>query len=102
MKKMQSENEGAIVITTLSINFLEAQGQLIVDIGDGIQLKFKLIQALTGGLITCKNEEDSFKNEGTRVVTTISSTLILWILCLMLTAAISAARGLIWQNFKPI
>ena len=31
--------------------------------------KIKLIQTLTGVLVTCKNEEDPFKNEGARVVT---------------------------------
>ena len=29
----------------------------------------KLIQAFIGILVTCKNEEDPFKNEGARVVT---------------------------------
>ena len=39
-------------------------------IGDGILTKFKLIQALIVDLIVCKNEEDPFKIESTRVVTT--------------------------------
>ena len=39
-------------------------------IGDGILTKFKLIQALIVVLIVCKNEEDPFKIESTRVVTT--------------------------------
>ena len=39
-------------------------------IGDGILMKFKLIQALIVVLIVCKNEEDPFKIESTRVVTT--------------------------------
>ena len=38
--------------------------------GDGIWLKFKFIQDLIGVVITCKNEENPSKNEGTRVVTT--------------------------------
>ena len=33
-------------------------------------MKFKLIQALIVVLIVCKNEEDPFKIESTRVVTT--------------------------------
>ena len=37
---------------------------------DGILTKFKLIQALKVVLILCKNEEDPFKIESTRVVTT--------------------------------
>ena len=36
---------------------------------DGILTKFKLIQALLVVLIVCKNEEDPFKIERTRVVT---------------------------------
>ena len=32
-------------------------------------IKFKLIEALMVVLVTCKNEEDSSKKEGTRVVT---------------------------------
>ena len=30
-------------------------------------LKIKLIQTFMGALVTCKNEEDPFKNEGARV-----------------------------------
>ena len=63
------KNEGARVVTTLFINFSDAQGQLS-PISDGILPKFKLIQAFMVGLVICKNEEDSSKNEGTRVVTT--------------------------------
>ena len=37
---------------------------------DGILTKFRLIQALIGVLIVCKNEEDPLKIERTRVVTT--------------------------------
>ena len=37
---------------------------------DGILTKFKLIQDLILVLIVCKNEEDPFKIERTRVVTT--------------------------------
>ena len=36
---------------------------------DGIMTKFKLIQALIVVLIVCKNEEDPFKIESTRMVT---------------------------------
>ena len=43
---------------------------------DGILTKFKLIQALVVVLILCKNEEDPFKIERTRVVTTF---LRMWI-----------------------
>ena len=38
----------------------------------GIWPKFKLIQAFTHALDTCKNEKDLMKNEVTRVATTFS------------------------------
>ena len=38
--------------------------------GDWVRLKIKLIQTVMVALVTCKNEEDTFKNEGARVVTT--------------------------------
>ena len=38
------------------------------EVSDGIFAKFKPIQAFMVGLVICKNEEDPFKNEGTRVV----------------------------------
>ena len=38
--------------------------------------KIKLIQTFVGVLVTCKNEEDPFKNEGTRVVTTDLQLLV--------------------------
>ena len=65
------KNEGARVVTTLFINFSDAQGQLTSVVSDGILPKFKLIQALIVVLIVCKNEEDPFKIESTRVVTTV-------------------------------
>ena len=60
------------MVTTLFINFLDAQGQLTpkTQVNDGILPKFKLIRAFMVGLVICKNEEDPSKNEGTRVVTT--------------------------------
>ena len=39
-------------------------------IGDGIWQKFKLIQAFAVVTVTCKNDEDPFKNESTGVLTT--------------------------------
>ena len=63
------KNEGARVVTTLFITFLDARGELTQNkISDGILMKFKLIQALIVVLIVCKNEEDLFKIESTRVV----------------------------------
>ena len=40
---------------------------------DGIWPQFQLIQAFIVVLVTCKNEEDSVKNEGARVITTFLS-----------------------------
>ena len=40
------------------------------EVSDGILPKFKPIQAFMVGLVICNNEEDPYKNEGTRVVTT--------------------------------
>ena len=44
----------------------------ISGVSTGILPKFKFIQAFIVGLVTCKNEEDSSKIEGTRVATTFS------------------------------
>ena len=38
--------------------------------GGWVWRKIKLVQTFMGVLFTCKNEEDPFKNEGARVVTT--------------------------------
>ena len=64
----QIKNDGARVITTLFIDFPDAQGQLTPN-SDEILLKFKLIQAFMVGLVTSKNEEDPSNNDCTRVVT---------------------------------
>ena len=39
-------------------------------VSGGIPSKFKVIQAVIVYLVTCKNEEDSIKNEGAGVLTT--------------------------------
>ena len=56
------------MVTRLFIDYLDAPANSVV--GNRILTKFKLIQAFMVGLVTCKSEEDSSKNEGTRVVTT--------------------------------
>ena len=63
------KNEGARVVTTLFINFSDAQGQLTPKSVMESCRNLKLIQALIVVLIVCKNEEDPFKIESTRVVT---------------------------------
>ena len=40
------------------------------EVNVGIPPKFELIQAFMVVLLTCKNVEDAFKNEGARVLTT--------------------------------
>ena len=66
------KNEGARVVTTLFIDFFRRSRAANSEVSDGILPKFKLSQAFMVGLVTCKNEEDPPKNEGTRVVTTFS------------------------------
>ena len=63
------KNRGARVFTTLYINFSDVQGQIKSGIGGGIWPKFELFQAFMHVLVTCKNEDDRFKNEGARVFT---------------------------------
>ena len=46
-------------------------------VGDGIWQKFKLFQAFMVVLVTCKNDEDPFNNESTRVLTTFLPLLVM-------------------------
>ena len=59
----------------------------------------KLIQACMVGLVTCKNEEDPSKNEGTRVVTTFLP--VYEDVSRRTRAANSTVQGLVCPNFKP-
>ena len=63
------KNGGARVFTTLYVNFSDAQGQITLESVVGLLPKFELIQAFMHVLVTCKNEDDRFKNEGARVFT---------------------------------
>ena len=66
------KNEGTRVVTTLSRDqFFRCSRGANYIIGNGILRKFKLIQAFIAVLLICKNEEDPFKIENTRVVTTL-------------------------------
>ena len=65
------KNEGARVFTTLYIDFSDAQRADKSRVSGGIWPKFELIQAFMHVLVSCKNEEDSIKNEEARVVTTL-------------------------------
>ena len=62
------KNESARVVTTLLI--FRRSRAANSQVSDGILPKFKPTQAFIADLVTCKNEEDPLKNEGTSVVTT--------------------------------
>ena len=66
------KNEGARVLTRLYVVFSVAQGQ-ITEISGEILPKFELIQVFMVVLVTCNNEEDPIKNEGSRVLTRFST-----------------------------
>ena len=71
-------------------------------IGKWILTKFKLVKAFIVELIICKNEEDPFKIESTRVVTTYTSLIIsLWRFSRLSRAANSTVQGPIPTNFEP-
>ena len=56
------------MVTTLYSYILDAAANSVA--GGWMWPKIKLIQTLMGDLVISKNEEDPFKNEGARVVTT--------------------------------
>ena len=64
------KNEGARAGHNNSHQFLRCSRAANSIIGDGTLTKYKLIQAFIVVLVICKNEEDQFKIESTRVVTT--------------------------------
>ena len=67
----QINKEGARVFTTLFIVLFFSRCSRAVNsvVSGRIWLKFELIQALLHALVSCRNEEDQIKNEGTRVFT---------------------------------
>ena len=75
MKKIQSKMKVLEWSQHYSLIFKMLKGSYLQNkkICDGILTKFKLIQALIVVLIVCKNEEDPFKIESTRVVTIVLS-----------------------------
>ena len=64
------KNEGARVVTTLYINFSDAQGQLTRKSVMESCRNSNSSEFLWLVLLSAKNEEDPSKDEGTRVVTT--------------------------------
>ena len=69
MNKIQSKTKVLERSQHYTFNFKRPIAANLV-VGDGIWQKFKLIQAFIVVLFTCKNDEDQFKNESTRVLTT--------------------------------
>ena len=65
----QMKNEGARVVTTLYSYILDAQGQLTLKLVDGCGGKSNSFKLSWKSLLPT-NEEDPFKNEGARMVTT--------------------------------
>ena len=63
------KNEGARVFT-LYIDFSDAQWQITPESVVGSGRNLNSFQLFTHVLVTCKNEDDSIKNEGAIVVTT--------------------------------
>ena len=66
------KNEGARVVTRLYVVFFGRSRVAYSKVSGGILPKFEIIQAYIVVLVTCKNEEDPIKNEGTRVLTRFS------------------------------
>ena len=66
--KIKLKNEVARVVTLYSY-ILDAQWQLALWLVFGCGQKSNSFVAFMVALVTCKNEEDPFKNEGARVVT---------------------------------
>ena len=62
------KNEGARVVTNFLLIFRRSRAANS-EVSDEFLPKFKLIQAIIVGLVTCNNEEDPSKNDCTRVVT---------------------------------
>ena len=77
-KIRSDQNEGTRVLTTLYIHFFKLPRTANSVAGDGIWQKFKLIQAFMVVLVTCKNDEDPFQNESTRVITTFLLFKSIW------------------------
>ena len=81
------------------------------EVSGGILSKFELIQAFIAVLVTCKNEEDPFKNEGARALTRFSPLLVYVIFSdaqgqLTLQSLVESGRnsnsfGILWLSSLP-
>ena len=65
----QIKNEGARVFTTLYVIFFRRARADNSGVGGGIWPKFEFIEALMHAFVTCKKEDERFKNEGAKVFT---------------------------------
>ena len=68
MKKIRSKMKALVWTQHYTEIFRRARADNS-GVGVGIWPKFELIQAFMHVLVTCKNEDDRFKNEGARVFT---------------------------------
>ena len=68
-EKNQMKNEGARVVKNIIQLYFRRSSAAYSVIGGWLQRIIKLIEAFTGVIVTCKTEEDPFKNKGARVVT---------------------------------
>ena len=74
------------MFTTVNINFSDAQGQIT------LELAVVSGRNLNSSKLTCKNENDRFKNEGARVFT-ISPIISFWYFFRRTRAANSTVLG---------
>ena len=71
-EELPIKNEGTRVFRTLYIYFSRSSRAANSAVLSLIWPNFELVQDVLDIFVTCKNEEDPFKNEGTRVVTRFS------------------------------
>ena len=66
------KNEAARVLSKLNADFFRRSRTANSGVSGGIPSKFELNQPVMIAVVTCKNEEDPIKNEGSRVLTRFS------------------------------
>ena len=76
-EKLPIKNEGARVFKNIIHQLFRHSRADKSGVDGGIWPKFELVQAFMHILVTCKNEDDSMKNEGAIVVPTFSQ-ISLW------------------------
>ena len=95
------KNRGASVHNIIHKFFRRARADNS-GVGGGIWPKFELIQAFMHVLVTCKNEDDRFKNEVARVFTRFLPLQVYGDFSRRSRAANSVVLGPIWPNFKLV